>query len=548
MYIRYRIKIVLRFPEKGINMDNRMFNRGFTVFLTMALLLLFSIYRVCSISRGRYSHAGSAQGTKTLTVTTQRAGIFDCRGEKLTGVEHEKKAAVQPGQQAYNCLYKILDDDVFDTVGENLLKGYPVCVSVKRTPFCEGIDTFEVPLRYGSTAAHVIGYTDGTAGVSGIEKSFDGFLANNSGEISVRYAVDASGRVTGKEKSIKNTVSSSYAGVYLTIDRQVQQAAEYAMDKKGIDSGAAVVIEIKSGEIKAMVSRPDFDPGRVGNYLEEENSPLLNKALCAYSVGSVFKSVVAAAGLEQGEKESTAYECKGEISVSGTLFSCVHKIAHGKTDLVTALTKSCNGYFIRYARKIEKSFLVSLCRSLGFGEETRLAPEMSGQTGMLPDETELVNPGDYANFSFGQGKFSATPLQLAAAYAALVSDGIYRPPRLVYGTLDTEGTFEEYPAENGYRVISEETAKKIRKMLCGVVENGCMAAKPFFTDAGGKTGTAQSGIYGENGEICRAWFAGFFPADEPEYAAVILKEDGTSGSQDCAPVFRLLADEIMKNR
>ena len=157
-----------------------------------------------------------------------------------------------------------------------------------------------------------------------------------------------------------------------------------------------------------------------------------------------------------------------------------------------------------------------------------------------------MTTGEKANFSFGQGLLMASPVQVAASYAAIANNGIYNQPLVIKSMVDENKIeFKEVASPPSRRVVSEKTSKTVKKALEKAVNEGSgKSAKPSNTTASGKTATAQSGWYANGMEITHSWFAGFFPSDNPKYVVVILKENGKSGSYDCAPIFKSIAELI----
>ncbi len=507
----------------------------------MALLL-----KIVDINRENYSSVTRNQSTKTLMVGEKRGTIYDRNYIPLTNSRHRLVAAVTPTVQSGEYLKP------YFSVGEltdRISDGYPFLCTVNEEINNEHIRTFSVPERYGESilAPHVIGYLDSEKkGVSGIEKAYNQYLTENGGKLTVSFQVDAVGRVlAGLDKTVTDSNFSSKAGVVLALDSFVQVIAESALRESRIESGAVLVMKVGTGELLAVASVPDFSPDRVGESLTAENSPLINKAFCSYSVGSVFKSIVAAFALESGISAEDIYECTGEITVGDTTFRCFNGKAHGKTDMASALKNSCNTYFVNLSHKLNAQKLLSVCRRLGFGESCTLAPSMVTATGILPTEESLRLKGNFANFSFGQGEFSATPLQLVSAYHALAT-GYTVTPVLVRGLTNYDGLMTLTGKTKKVKIFSDTTVNQMRKMLAEVVSDGLAdRAKSDLLSLSGKTGTAQSGIYADGKEICRTWFTGFFPSENPNYIVVVINENGQGGNVDCAPVFRKICEGIV---
>ena len=267
-----------------------------------------------------------------------------------------------------------------------------------------------------------------------------------------------------------------------------------------------------------MASFPEYSYDDIDKALNDERSPLINRVLYSYSVGSIFKLVTACEGIKEG-KSGYRYRCTGDIGIDGQHFNCHKYDGHGVLDMTQAMTESCNTYFISLSRRFDIGNFRSLAARFGFGKENFLCSGIVGSAGVLPTEEELSVPAELANFSFGQGKLTATPLQVTQLACAIANDGEMPVLRLIKG-ITVDGT----TVEN---------------------EKPCQMSR-VNTTAGAKTSTAQTGRYDENGnEYCNGWITGFFPAYKPKYVLTVLVEDGGYGNDAAAPVFREIADEIM---
>ncbi len=524
----------------------KLLKRALSLYMLITLCFMALLLKIVDINRENYSSVTRSQSTKTLTVGEKRGTIYDRNYIPLTNSQSRLIAAVTPTVQSGEYLKSYFSrEELTDKISD----GYPFLCSVNKEIINDHIYTFSVPVRYGEDilAPHIIGYLNSEGkGVSGIEKAYNQYLTENGGKLTVSFQVDAVGRVlAGLDKTVTDSNFYSKAGVVLTLDSRIQAIAESVLRESRIESGAVLVMKAGAGELLAVASVPDFSPDRVGESLDKENSPLVNKAFCAYSVGSVFKSIVAAYALEEGISPEQTYECKGEITVGDTVFRCYKGTAHGETDMASALENSCNTYFINLSKKINTEKLLTLCRKLGFGAGDTLAPSMVASSGTLPAKESLKLKGNLANFSFGQGDFSATPLQLLKAYHALAT-GYTVTPVLVRGLTNSDGLMTQTSKTQKEKIFADKTVKQIRKMLGSVVSDGMAdKAKSSLLSLSGKTGTAQSGIYSGEKEICRTWFTGFFPSGNPSYIVVVLNENGEGGNVDCAPVFRKVCEGIV---
>ena len=189
-----------------------------------------------------------------------------------------------------------------------------------------------------------------------------------------------------------------------------------------------------------------------------------------------------------------------------------------------------------------------LAFDLGFGRETHLCSGMTSSAGVLPTAGELMIPAELANFSFGQGKLTASPVQITQLTCAVANGGKMPMLRLIKGiTIDGRDTANEKPPQLSC-VMDEETALSLKKMMMHAVrDNDNSNAKASGVIVGAKTSTAQTGRFDEDGnELCHAWITGFFPAEKPAYAVTVLIEDGGYGNDAAAPVFREIAEKISR--
>lgn len=505
--------------------------------------------RIINISENTVQAANTVS-TKSVDLATLKGTIYDCEMRPITNAEREIYIVAKPGNRAVALLKEVLAPEIFESVKERMSKGKPVAVkSEKAVENGDDIKTVYVPKRYGNNtfACHIIGYLDGeNNGISGIEKAYNSILSEEFRTPRVRFSADANGRAMLGEKITVENNGIPKTGVVLTIDKDIQETAELALDQSGAECAAAVVIDIESGAIRACVSRPDFDRNNLSAALKSNKSPLINRALLPFSVGSVFKPVVAAAALENGIESGFEYNCTGNVTYNGVTFNCHKRSGHGILDMQGAVANSCNTYFIALALETGAENIVHVSKLFGFGKETNLCEGIRGAAGYMPETHELDSKAALANLSFGQGSLLATPVQICAMMATLANDGIFVKPYLVEGEVDSEGDYirrENY--REHIRIVSEETAAILKKCLESVVAvgSGKKAASEFVSSAG-KTATAQTGKTVNGKDLYNTWFAGYFPADSPKYAIAILRENGEEGAVNCAPVFKLIAETI----
>lgn len=524
------------------------------VFALYAAVILAFFCVICRLywlaSNEGYALRVQSQSTVTLALPARRGNFYDCDGLPLTGLEPRYYALCLPGEGSYSRLYSYTNNAGQALLYQNRNHSAPFLLELTQNiPFSE-VATYTASTRYSTAplCRHLIGYVDGEGhGVAGLEAALDGQLFGTGAHDSVRCNVTAQGRLQNGSEAELVHADSGAVGVRLTISRSVQRAVE-AVASETMTTGCILVLDAANAKVRASVSMPDFDPENVAASLTASDSPLVNRALCAYAVGSVFKPVLAAAALEQGLTDLVV-ECPGYTTVDGRVFRCASGTAHGETDLAAALQKSCNGYFIHLGQALGAQNVYETARSLGFGQASTLAGSLRAAEGEMPDLQTLSSSGEFANFCFGQGQLLATPVQVAGMMNAIAAGGVWREPLFLECTLD-EATGEELeslssPAHR--RVFSEETAATLRKLLTRVVTDGTgrEAAPPQGT-AGGKTGTAQTGqfdpISGE--ERKNLWFAGFWPAENPRYTVVVLQDAQLDPAFSSAAIFAKVCEAL----
>lgn len=494
----------------------------------------------------RLAEAAARQTSYTLSAGESRGSITDRNGEPLVEEETAELAAVPPDSPGLPALLSLLSDTERRRVQSAAAEGKPVLARLQKgadtSALPEDILLLTTPVRYGEgqLAAHLIGYTDSEGhGVAGLEKSYDDLLYHSGEETRVTFYSDGVGRLLAVQPQV--TVTAETAELRLTIDKTIQRIAEE--EGGAIKKGAIVVMEPQTGELLASVSLPGYSPDRLAESLSDPAAPLVNRAFSAYAVGSVFKTVTAAAACIAGE-EGLFYTCTGSITVENRAFHCHQTAGHGALDLTAALRESCNPYFIALGERVGGTLLLRTASDLSFGKSFRLAPGLETAAGLLPQEEPA--PAGLANLSFGQGELSATPIQLALMTSAVVNGGKTPIPMLVAGITDGEGSFIPSERQPPVLALTQKQAETIRlALVAAIAENENALARSERVTVGGKTGTAQTGQYDENGnELCNGWFVGFFPAESPRYVVSVLCEESESGNKDAAPVFRRIAERI----
>lgn len=428
--------------------------------------------------------------------------------------------------------------------------------------------------RLGKVAALVLGYVGEVSedelasgsftsarvgslvGKSGVERVYNQYLVGKDGVRQV--LVDSVGREVGTLDEIDSVIGGE---LVLTLDLNLQIVAEGLLEDK---VGAIVAMDPRNGEILAMASSPSFDPnsfstrisGQDWNQLiNDPNRPFLNRAVqTSYSPGSIFKLIMADAGLEEGlVTDSTHVFCSGAAVFYNRVFHCAEKRGHGTVNLETAITRSCNIFFYDLGRRMGISKIAQHAHALGLGERTGI--DLPGErSGVMPspewkekEKRAKWFAGETISVSIGQGAVSTTPLQILRAVSAIATGGKLTTPHVL---LRAEGLPDDTMRWPVHQIsLGEENARKIREGMWGSVNNwgtGHNAAIPGL-DICGKTGTVQllssekkkTGVQ-SNPSIFEdhSWFAGFATRDNPEISVVVFLEHGGRGGIAAAPLAR----------
>lgn len=526
--------------------------RALVLFTLLLFILSGVVLQVYRLSDAYLSQAADQQGSVTVKVANSRGTIYDARLRPLTNAGEEYRLSVTPSPEAIAALSGMLDEEQLAAVSERLQSGKPAVVTLPEIPAnLEGSLLFKVPVRYGGRllAPHLLGYMDGDGlhGLTGVELAFDEYLNSCGGQASVTYSVDAMGKpLQGIAPQVVNTLADAKAGVVLTIDQDIQKIAEEAA-KRYMTKGAVVVMEPATGRIAAMVSLPDFQPGTVADSLDAADSPLLNRALCNYNLGSVFKITSAAAALEKGIPISTAFPCNGSVTIGNVTFHCHNRLGHGTLNMQDGFAQSCNPYFIQLMQQAGSSALLGMASNLGFDRSLILADGLKTARATLPTAEELLSPAAVGNLAFGQGSLLGTPVHVAQMVAAVVNGGKIIRPTILKGYCDREGRLSEETIEPEQTVFSKQTAQTLKDLMIYAVKEGTgTSAQPTVSAgaAGGKTGTAETGWKSENKAVVQSWFGGFYPAENPKYVIAVIAEDSDNTKGKSSPVFKKICEDI----
>jgi penicillin-binding protein 2 len=436
----------------------------------------------------------------------------------------------------------------------------------------------------GKIAGQIIGYTgktgrtpDGivdnhqtlwpeTEGREGLEQTFNEMLTGKHGEYKLTF--DKDGRKTS-EKLITPPVPGY--NVVTTLDLHLQELAEKALAAKA-KRGAIVIVSPNNGDILALASWPTYDPNlfvpsisaeKFKGLQDDPDIPLLPRAYrSSYPPGSTFKVAVGIAALESAAvSPDDRFDCVPAIQIGNVTFHNWKKGDRGALNFVQALTESCDTWFYQVGIKTGAQPIVDWALKLGFGAKCGI-PLRGEAEGRIPNDEymkathgrRLLN-GDIANLSIGQGDVQVTPLQMAQAMGIVANGGTYYQTRLVQQvqTFDNKITTAYQVRAKRTLNLSSQTLDELRTGMIDVVNGAGGTAHQASLDnveVAGKTGTAQWGP--KNKERTAAWFAGFLPADQPQYAFAALYEGDVGskvhGGSTAAPMIADIFKEIYKGQ
>ncbi len=476
--------------------------------------------------------------------------IIDIPSERLKKIFFKKKTL--PFKPV--CIKKGLTLDEVAKIESNifLLPGVMIKVEERRNYI------------YHEMLAHVLGYmsSDGK-GRCGIEKRWDKFLKGIPGGMQIE--ADAVGRTV---KVISKRLPVPGADVYLNIDIRIQKKAQQLLKGK---KGAIVVMNPKDGEVIAIASSPSFDPNlfidgidiKTWNRLRNsKDCPFQNRAISGlYPPGSLFKVIVAYAGLKEGIiTPKKTFFCKGSFFYGDREYRCWKKGGHGNVNLHRAIKESCDIYFYNLGKMLGIKKIAYYAKMFGLGEETGI--DIGGEKkGIVPTaewkKKRFGIPwqsGETLSVSIGQSYLLVTPIQIAVMYSALFNGGILYKPRItrLIKTADGKVLYRFRPEIKRRLNLDERHVREIRKALVAVVNeaNGTgRRARIRGITVAGKTGTAQLIEHRRDEEISikdHAWFVGIAPAEDPTVVVVVIIENGGHGGESAAPVAREIIKEYFR--
>lgn len=522
---------------------------------------------------GSVFHKAKESWQRSLTVEAQRGKIYDANGEILADNLVVSSLIVIPNQIKDKKMTAKLLSEILKCSQEKIYQKLIKKVSVERI-YPEGrqlkqevayqIDKLKLPgvylvsdsLRYypkKNYLSHTLGFVGiDNQGLVGLEHQYDKYLSGENG--SINYYMNAKSQNISIYPAEYNYPMSGM-DMSLTIDSRIQDVVEnelsIAYKKYNPDSLLALAMDPQSGKILALSSKPDFDP----NNYKDASSEIYNRNLPIwknYEPGSTFKILTFASALNENlfDMDKDTYYDKGYEIVKGARIKSWKKGGHGLQTFREVLQNSSNPGFVEIGRRLGKDKLYEYVKAFGLTEKTGV--DMMGEAKGIMFSYDNFNEVEQATVAFGQG-LSITPLQLVRAVCATVNGGYLYKPYIVDKIVTSKTNEEVYTRkpEMIRQVISNETSKKMRDALEGVVSDG--GGKNSYIEGyriGGKTGTAQRAINGSyvgNGYILS--FVGIAPIDNPQIVLYIAMDNPKNviqyGGTTVAPIAKLMFQQIL---
>ncbi len=563
------------------------------VFVIILMTVFSLVIRLgyLQIVRGEELKKGAIeQWTKGIEIKSKRGIIYDRKGQKLALSISASTVWANPGdiknkeakktaeeiarvlEIDQNEIYeKLTKDTRTERIKQWITREEALELRELNLPGIQIVDDNRRYYPYENFASYILGFTDiDNIGLYGIEKTYNDYLAGTSGKWI--KTTDAPGRQLPFDGE-KIYDPADGLSVVLTLDETIQHFAEEAAEQAYLENNAknvsVIVMEPKTGDILAMVNKPDYNPNDPRTPLDDEKKkqwealPIeelqeewfdywRNFAINdIYEPGSTFKLITAAAALEENKiRPETNFYCSGTLGdIAGGPIKCPR--AHHDQTFVEAMNNSCNIALVNAGRGLGKSLFHKYLRAFGFGERTNIA--LNGeQRGIIPNSVENIKDINLATMSYGY-TVAITPIQLITAVSSFGNGGNLMEPRLVKELVNEDGIVKEkFDPLVKRKVVSEKTASEMLMIMENVVSEGTgsNAYLPGFR-VGGKTGTAQKivdGRYSKGKYI--ASFVALAPADDPELAIlVVIDEPGGGqyyGGTIAAPVARTILEDSLK--
>ncbi len=548
------------------------------VLILFSLALVVRIFHLQVSGRDFYLEKAQGQWRRTTAISASRGTIVDAKGAELAVNASAFKIVVWP-QSAKSSekpriatelasLLEVDEANLLSRLESTRINEYVVkravdkqtADSVTALRLGNGVGVLPDIKRYypyGSLLSQTLGFTTvDNVGQSGLELVFDKYLTGRDGKYIAE--TDRAGALL-PNSTVEYVEPEDGCKLRLTVDTDFQifleSALEEAVKVNSASNAQGIILDVNTGAIKAISTKPDFDlnaPPR--SSLETLAALSKNRVVTdAYEPGSTFKILTLAAALDSGSANlSSGFYCNGGYIVGSERIKCWRHAGHGSQNLTEATENSCNVCFMQLALSMGAEKLYDYLYSFGLGQST--GSGLPGEGEGIVTNQKYVKDNDLARIGFGQS-IAVTPIQLAAAVAAAVNGGELLTPYIVDQIVSHDGkVVYEMDTTPVRRVISEETSKTVRQILQSVVDNGTgRNAKIEGYAVGGKTGTAQKydkyGRVSSGSYICS--FIGFAPADEPRYLCLILVDEphvsSIFGSTVAAPYVRKVLSDVLNH-
>ncbi len=592
-----------------------------------------SLVYIMLVNGNRYADLATRQQLTTTSIEALRGSIVDCNGNVLAtsatawtvyitpqDIEGEEEARLIANGLAE--LLELDPEEVYRTTQkttayERIKRRVEEPVAAKVRAFIAEhnlgsiIGLEESSIRYypnGSLASTVLGFMGDDSGLSGLEYQYEDELKGVPGKVVASKNARGSDMPFNYETLVETKQGNTLT---LTLDSYVQYSVEKHLEEAievnhATNRGCAIVMNVNTGAVLGMATKPDFDPNdpftvtdpytlslieekagkpaeskedsddeeqttsksessgsqsggtaaqqsEYDRLLEEaRDEQYRNKAISdVYDPGSVFKTVTGSAAIEEGVvNDESTFNCPGYIVIAGTRYQCHQTSGHGHQNLTNIFENSCNPAFIEIGQRLGVQKFYQYFQSFGLTEKTGI--DLPGEGGSIYHTPDDMGPVELASESFGQ-TFQITPIQMITAVSAVCNGGNLVRPHLMKSITDADGNVvQSEKTEVVRQVISKETSAKMCKMLRSVVDNG--SGKSAYVAGyrmGGKTGTSQKINQALSGESMQyiASFCGFAPADHPEYAVIVMIDEphGSNiyGSAVSAPVAASIMKEVL---
>lgn len=500
-----------------------MCKRILSLSLVISLLLSGMCGRIGYIIFSKNYVVSGGKNSYSLTIDKKMPTLYYRTGIVATNNVQKYIAVIKPTPRCISELSVLFDEKEEKEIIGQLKAGKPVLVDIDEFPR-ETLKSIKIVKRYSSeNELHQI-----------VSKQSNGLLNHIGDEIgksTIMFGIDANGRILdGDDGTLEQINYDSKEGYRLSIDKKIQEITVNATSK--MKSGCVIVMNTEDASILSCVNKP------YNNYLI--------KAFNRYSVGSIFKIVVATCALENNVQ--IEYNCTGKIKVGDTEFSCQNHHAHSNQTLKQAIANSCNCYFVNLANELGSKRLLEICNKLGFNDYISLFDGWNIVNSYLPTKSDLLSKGELSLFGFGQGKLTSSPLQFASVLCTIANDGYFSQPKLVMSNINNKNMQEDIAYPSKEKVLKTDTCKKLIEYMRYVVTDGTAhIMMNGDKKSAGKTATAQTGQYSDGIEKLNTWFIGLYPYDKPKYAIVVMTEQGSSGAEDCCPIFSTIVGHLEKN-